>query len=322
MSTHDKIYWHEAFFEALQLELYQYKDSLEFHKEHRINEEALRMDVLVIKKEKDTKIEKNIGHIFKGHNIFEYKSETDSFSRWDYHKLLGYAHIYSSLGQVAMSDITISISLTMYPREMLNYLVGEYGVSVQDIGNGIYYVHGDIIPIQILESKRLSPDSNLFLRNLRSNLSAADIVQTMHIYGKQKPLNDKAVYLDRLTRANREAYEEARKMMSLMDIIQEAFDEGHFDELVHKGISKGQYDELVRVGMNMGVFDDMVIERLASGENLEYILEKAEKYGLLDERLDRSKKNAAREMLQDGTPIEKIAKWLQLPHETIEALQT
>jgi len=320
MSTQDKIYWHEAFFEALQLELYQYKDSLEFHKEHRINEEALRMDVLVIKKDKDTKIEKNIGRIFKGHNIFEYKSETDSFSRWDYHKLLGYAHIYSSLGQVAMSDITVSISLTMYPREMLSYLVSEYGFSVQDAGNGIYYVHGDVIPIQILESKRLSPDSNLFLRNLRSNLSVADIVHTMYEYGKQKPMNDKAVYLDRLTRANLDVYEEVRKMMSIMDMIQEAYNEGHLDslvqegiikgrhsDLVFEGIKKGKYNDILRLGISTGIFDDAIIDRAND-------LESTERHNWLE--------TAAKEMLQDGTPIEKISKWLQLPLETVEALRT
>ena len=49
MDERDKVYWHGAFFEALQLELYQYKDALEFLKEYQLSKEALRMDVIVIK---------------------------------------------------------------------------------------------------------------------------------------------------------------------------------------------------------------------------------------------------------------------------------
>ena len=67
-----KIFWHEAFFEALQHELHQYKDYLKFENEHQLSKEALSMDVLVIKKEKGVRIEKNIGRIFREHNIFEY----------------------------------------------------------------------------------------------------------------------------------------------------------------------------------------------------------------------------------------------------------
>ena len=75
MDEHGKIYWHEAFYEALKLELHQYKDFLEFQHEHHLSKEALRIDVLVVKKNTDVQIKKNIGKIFKRHNIFEYKSE-------------------------------------------------------------------------------------------------------------------------------------------------------------------------------------------------------------------------------------------------------
>ena len=52
MDEHGSVFWHEAFFEALQLELYQYKDYLEFINEHQLSKEALRMDVLVINRTK------------------------------------------------------------------------------------------------------------------------------------------------------------------------------------------------------------------------------------------------------------------------------
>ena len=84
MDEQGKIYWHSAHHEALQLELYEYVDSLEFKEEHALSKEALRIDTLAIKKIKDVQISKNIGKIFRKHNIVEYKSEGDYFSFWDY----------------------------------------------------------------------------------------------------------------------------------------------------------------------------------------------------------------------------------------------
>ena len=176
MDKHGKIYRHEAFYEALKFELHRYKDFLEFQNEHQLSKEALRIDVLVVKKNTDVQIKKNIGKIFREHNIFEYKSELDSFSFWDYNKVMGYAFLYSSFEKIPLSEITVSVALTMFPREAVKSLKHEHGFSVQDLGNGIYYIEGGLVPIQILESKRLSKKNNLFLRNLRSNLSMDDIL--------------------------------------------------------------------------------------------------------------------------------------------------
>ncbi|MCL2385967.1 MAG: hypothetical protein FWC89_00305 [Defluviitaleaceae bacterium] len=224
MDEHGKIYWHSAHHEALQLELYEYEDVLEFKKEHELSKEALRMDTLVIKKIKDVQISKNIGKIFRGHNIVEYKSEKDSFSFWDYQKVLGYAFIYSALEKVQMSDITISISLTMYPRELIKTLGNERGFKIQNLGNGIHYIDGDIVPIQVLESKNLPKEENIFLHNLRSNLNSEDVFKTLQSYKERAELNDKNIFISRLAQANPKAYLEAINMFS--EDLRELFLEG------------------------------------------------------------------------------------------------
>lgn len=226
MDEQGKIYWHDAHHEALQLEFYEYEDVLEFIKEHELSQEALRMDTLIIKKLKDIQIDKNIGNIFRNHNIVEYKSEQDNFNFWDFQKVLGYAHIYSSFERVQMSDITISISLTIYPRELIKILKSEHGFTVDDIGSGIYYLYGGAVPIQILESKKLSEDENLFLRNLRSNLVGDDMYKTMQAYKERKPLDDKNVFLDRIVKANPNAFMEAMNMFTegVRDIFLEGAD--------------------------------------------------------------------------------------------------
>lgn len=239
MDENNKIYWHEAFQEALQLELHQYKDSLEFDNNYRLSEEALQMDVVVIKKDKAVKIDKNIGRIFKGSNIFEYKSESVTFSRWDYNKVLGYAFLYSSFTKTPLTDITISIALTIYPQKLINFLE-ECGFKVSNVDNGIYYIDGDVMPVQILESKSMSPEDNLFLRNLRSNLSAKDMAKTIEFYKKQKPLDIKNIYFDRLIRANFNAYKEVMKMTEeTVNLVLEAAEEMG----LLAGINKRREDE-------------------------------------------------------------------------------
>jgi len=266
LAKHEKIYWHSAHHEALQLELYKYKDALEFKKEHELSKEALRMDTLVIKKTRDIQISKNIGKIFKNHNVVEYKSENDNFSFWDYQRVLGYTFIYSSFEKVPMSDITISISLTIYPRELIKTLENNYGYTIQDFGNGIYYINGADIPIQILESKRLSEDENLFLRNLRSNLSSGDMAKTLQSYNKLKPLDDKNIFLDRLVKANPSAFVEAMTMFTegVKDIFLEGAEKhGWLDKLY----SDREIENSKKIAKKMLILGDS-LEKVAEATEL------------------------------------------------------
>ena len=190
-----KLYWHDAHFEVLKLELINYENDLTFEQEHMLSQEALRMDTLIIKKNKDIKIEKNIGRIFKAHNIIEYKSEKDSFTQWDYNKLLGYALIYSSFEKVNLSNITISISLTKHPKKLVESLKAK-GLKITQPDQGIHQIQGELIPIQILESKKLSEEENIFLHSLRSNIGAKKVYKSISAYEKHRPLNKNNAYLD------------------------------------------------------------------------------------------------------------------------------
>jgi hypothetical protein len=73
----EKLKWHPAFLQALQLELIEYKNSLQFKYEYQLTAEPLRVDLLIIKKPRDLAIEKNIARIFKSDNIIEFKSPED-----------------------------------------------------------------------------------------------------------------------------------------------------------------------------------------------------------------------------------------------------
>ena len=68
------IHWHQAFVEAIQLELKDYRGKLEFHHEYRLSAEPLKIDCVIIKKAKNLVITKNIAAIFREVNLLEYKS--------------------------------------------------------------------------------------------------------------------------------------------------------------------------------------------------------------------------------------------------------
>ena len=209
-----KIYWHGSFYSALQLELYSYHHLLTFVEEHYLSKEPLRMDVLIIKKESGMKIEKNIGRIFEDYNVFEFKSESDSLSTWDYIKVMGYANLYSSFEKIFPENITVSFVSNRYPRNLFKYLEDERGLAIKEVSDGIYYVEGDVFRVQIIECKKLSEKENLFLTSIRSGLTPLIIKTLIEQLGKHKDIELITAYLERIIEANAKVYEEAMNMMS------------------------------------------------------------------------------------------------------------
>ena len=99
------------------------------------------------------------------------------------------------------------------------------------MGNGVYYISNGYFPIQILESKKLSK-TNLFLRNLRSNLTTEDAVAVVKAYGELRDVEKKNAYLDGLIKANIGTFREAMKVSeAVKELFLEAAEEnGWFDE--------------------------------------------------------------------------------------------
>jgi hypothetical protein len=176
----DRTSWHPAFVEAIQAELFDYVDVLEYHSEFQLSAEALRIDLLVIKKLANVCIDKNIARIFRGHNIIEYKSPDDTFTREDLMKVCGYVYLYSAHTRVSLRDVTLTISVMTLPRKLRKYLWEELGVFIERHEPGIYYGKLQNVPLQIIESKQLSPADNAWLNILRkeAELETAQAIAT------------------------------------------------------------------------------------------------------------------------------------------------
>lgn len=165
--------WHPAFFAGLQIELEEDADCLEFIQEYSLGTKPMEIDVL-IKKEEKRVLKKSIGKIFRKHNIIEYKSPMDYLSVDDYYKAYGYAYFYKAdrvpVNEVLLEELTISLVSERYPKKLLGYLKKQRGFLVIEKYPGIYYVEGDLLPVQIVVTSRLAKEESLWLRNLTNKL--------------------------------------------------------------------------------------------------------------------------------------------------------
>jgi hypothetical protein len=211
----DKLPWHLAFYQAMQMELFDYFDDIEMIFEHQLTSEPLRIDVLIVKKRKEIIIDKNIARIFRGHNIIEYKSPDDYFSVRDFQQVLAYAYHYAANTPDADdADLSLTFVGNRYPRALLRYLTEKRKYTIECSVPGIYLIRGDYFPIQIIESKRLPESESLWLHSLSNELridSARAILEASNDKARKMYID---AYLDVLMRSNRRAFVEVSNMRS------------------------------------------------------------------------------------------------------------
>ena len=116
--------WHPANYAGLQIELAAEKEFLIFEDEHQLGTKPKAIDILIIKKVQEHKIKKNIGRIFRKHNIIEYKSPDDYLSIDDFYKVYGYACFYKadtpSVNSIPIHELTITFISRQYPLSLIH----------------------------------------------------------------------------------------------------------------------------------------------------------------------------------------------------------
>ena len=174
-----KIQWHPAFIAAMNLEMADCRDSLRFDREYNLNVKPLVIDLLITKNQTDISINNEIGCIFRGHNIVEYKDPVDSLNIDVFFKTEGYACLYKSYGKtvdaIAENDITMTFVRENKPSGLFAYFQ-EHGYQVSNPFKGVYYITGNILfPAQIVVTKELKPKLHVWLRALSGKLEKQDL---------------------------------------------------------------------------------------------------------------------------------------------------
>ena len=247
MEKKEVLQWHPAFFAGIQIELEEEREYLSFENEHQLGTKPKEIDVLIIKKDGTHPIHKNIGRIFRGHNLIEYKSPADSLNIDDFYKVYGYACFYKSDSSMAdvipIDDLTITFVCHRYPRNLLDHLETfvchryprnlldhlekKRSFQIQETDSGIFYVTGDFIPIQIIVTKKLSKEENLWLASLTDHLdSEAEAEKLVTEYRNHTTNKLYQSVMDIIVRANHKQFEEAVKMCeALKELFEDEFNE-------------------------------------------------------------------------------------------------
>ena len=182
MVDSSKIQWHPGFCSAVRLELRENREDLSYIDEYNLSRKPLQIDLLVMKMRKGAVIRNEIGRIFRGHNIMEYKSPEDKLNVDTYFKVLAYACLYKAGGghvnEIKMDDISISLVRARKPIGLLKQLK-EKQVAVDQVANGIYYIRDAWFAVQLIITSELDEKEHLWLRSLTEHLTAEGARQLM-----------------------------------------------------------------------------------------------------------------------------------------------
>ncbi|RKI93304.1 hypothetical protein D7V94_04925 [Parablautia intestinalis] len=178
-----KIQWHPGFIAAMNLEFAKDREGLKFEKEYNLNTKPLEIDLLVIKKDSSVRISNEIGILFRGHNIMEYKSPEDSLDIDDFYKAGAYESLYKSYGKttdaVRADDVTISLVREVKPEGLFRYFK-EHNYPISNPYRGIYYIEGNVLfPTQIVVTKELEEESHIWLGALTERMKKQSMVRLL-----------------------------------------------------------------------------------------------------------------------------------------------
>ena len=212
-----KIQWHPGFVAAINLELAENRDDLIYEKEYNLNTEPLEIDLLVIKKDKDVQIANEIGRMFKGNNILEYRSPEDRMDIDSFYKAGAYASLYKAYGETVderkADDITVSLVREAKPDGLFRYF-REHKVEVSNPYPGIYYVlDGVLFFTQVIVTRELNGKNHGWLKSLSDKLKKQEmealLKRARSLSGKlDRELAD--AVLEVSVKANREIVEELK----------------------------------------------------------------------------------------------------------------
>ena len=176
----------------------------------------------------------------------------------DFYKVYGYTCFYKSdtggVNEIPSDELTITLVSSRYPAKLIRHLIQERDFTVEKQEDGIYYIKGDYIPIQILVTSKLSENENLWLKNLTDNMQGTESVQKL-INDYEKHI-EKRLYqsvMSIIVQANREKFQEVTGMICepLKEILMEQIKD-ELEEKMEQRLQQG-FQQGIQQGMQSGI---------------------------------------------------------------------
>jgi hypothetical protein len=140
-------------------------------------------------------------------------------------KVYGYACIYSYQHKTDLRDMTVSVVAAKKPKKLLKYLKEAYGYTVEEFDKGVYHISGNIMAMQIIETKKLSEADNLWLRNLRSDLTVKNMQDVFYARERHEDEPNVRAYMEAVTTANTAKVKEVINMSKEKMTLEQVFEE-------------------------------------------------------------------------------------------------
>lgn len=240
------IKWHPGFYGGMKLEMKSNEGCFSYEVERVLSDEPVRMDMLIIKKNEEAKIDNSIAIFFKRHNVVEYKSPDDALTIDDLYKTIGYACLYKGYGktvnEIPAEELTVSIFRHTYPRRLFSELKKQ-SVEVVCKYPGIYYVKVMCsIPVQIVVIKELDPLEHSSLKILTRDADENEIREFIRRYAyaeNPEDRNNVDAVLQVSVSANKGIYSRiAEEDNNMCEALRELFKD-EIDGLVAEGEARG-----------------------------------------------------------------------------------
>ena len=156
--------------------------------------------------------------------------------------MYAYACLYQSdtdrVMEVDPEEITLTFVCMRYPRKLLGHLKKTRGMKVSRQGDGIYYLEGDALAMQLLVTRELSERDNYWLQHLRGNLKEGrELQDLMERYERHRHSKWYQAAMDLIVRANWDRMKEEKEMCEALrelfaDELQESKEQGEETKLI------------------------------------------------------------------------------------------
>lgn len=270
ITNDNDINWHAGHYAAMELEFLDNEDDLIYETEHPLNHELLRIDLLIVKKNKNIQIANELGAAFRGYNVMEYKSEDDSLSIDTIFKVNAYALLYKAYADkvdgIKIDDVTVTLTKLGYPREAIKALKSQ-GYIVEKKNHGIYMVTGNaILPTQIIVISQLREDLHFWITKLRKSITKEQLLQLLI---KSKELTTKQIELyvgplvSVLADVNKKAMDKIREEEPDMGNYFKELFKKDLEKKWNDGINKGKTEDVIEM-----LKDNLSIDKIAQYTNL------------------------------------------------------
>ena len=225
----ERKFWHQGFYGAMEFDLRRHRGHLEFNTEVELGKLPPRLDLEIIKKQKDYVVDEDFGRIYRTYNIHEYKYERDGANIDELSQVTAYGYFLKHLGrsvdELPLDEITISLFRRSYPRELFKKLE-QYHIRVTQASGGIYYVEGfSAFPTQIVVMKDFDRN-HLGLRSLGVSISDEEALafsEALKDLTDPYDISNARAVLNVSVAANRDIYERIWREFSMYEAVLSIF---------------------------------------------------------------------------------------------------